>query len=304
MRKQFAIYKRVNALFLTLLESVPDPGTPANPIDVEVESFIPKRSKIKRIKEKEANMKWDDTADKNLLFSIIADQDIRINYAETAKKFGCSASAIQQRVWKLKQDAKKYGFAGPSSDGIGSSSNKPQTGKPRGRRPKAQTSDASGGKEGDAGGEDQAGATTNGNATGAPSDDDEEEANPTKETVKKGRGRKPKSDDSVQGPPSKKQKGSHGPAANGIEAMNGMNAFSAIKAEDRSSFPEAAAEGSEIQVRQSPDANGAKKRQISAVDGNETDDHKEPGAAEDEEQHEVVVKQEENHTRLAEIEGS
>ncbi|KAL8934517.1 MAG: hypothetical protein Q9216_005875 [Gyalolechia sp. 2 TL-2023] len=61
--------------------------------------------------QQEGKMNWDDTGDKNLLLTIIAGQEVRVDYALVAPVFGCSVSAVKQRVLKLKKEAKEAGFA-------------------------------------------------------------------------------------------------------------------------------------------------------------------------------------------------
>ncbi|KAL8825482.1 MAG: hypothetical protein Q9170_007770 [Blastenia crenularia] len=91
-------------------------------------------------------MNWDDTADKNLLLQIIAGQDVRVDYTLLAPAFGCTVSAVKQRVLKLKRDAKAHGFALKPTDvsSAGNETDSPQ--KPKAAKAKAANGK---GKDGD-----------------------------------------------------------------------------------------------------------------------------------------------------------
>ncbi|KAL8857747.1 MAG: hypothetical protein Q9178_005647 [Gyalolechia marmorata] len=67
--------------------------------------------------------KTPDTADKNLLLQLISGVDVKLDYTVAATKFGCTVSAVRQRVGKLKLQAKEHGFALKSPDAASDTEN-------------------------------------------------------------------------------------------------------------------------------------------------------------------------------------
>ncbi|KAL8712739.1 MAG: hypothetical protein Q9220_002947 [cf. Caloplaca sp. 1 TL-2023] len=265
MPKRITLYSRVNALFLTLLQSVPDLGTPANPVDVDFDLIAPPKLKGRKGRKEEDKMKWDDTADKNLLFFIIANQDVKVNYPAAAAKFGCTVSAVTQRICKLKKDAKDQGFGGG-----GASSNAGGLGSPAPTPPRRrQTKNKATAKENGVSHADH-----DGNGVAASPSSDEEAIDPTKAAYDRLRKAY------IDGPPMKKQKGNSGFVANGTGRVNGKRILSSMEENEGSFSPNAATGESVIQVKCSPD-----------VDENGTAGYGDYGMV-DAEEDEVVIKHE------------
>ncbi|KAI4171215.1 MAG: hypothetical protein LQ343_004421 [Gyalolechia ehrenbergii] len=130
--------------------------------------------------QQEGKMNWDDTADKNLLLQIIAGQDVRVDYSLVAPVFGCSVSAVKQRVLKLKKEAKEAGFNLGAKPGDTSAGNETDGSPLKGKNAKGKGKAKKNNEDGDG----------------------EKAATP----AKKPRGRKPKGDSETKPSPAKKQK--------------------------------------------------------------------------------------------------
>ncbi|KAL8714042.1 MAG: hypothetical protein Q9225_006662 [Loekoesia sp. 1 TL-2023] len=186
---------RCNDLFLSLLATLPEPGsTAANPIKISSTPprLFQKFGSVAKMGGGSGSMTWDDTADKNLLLQIIAGQDVRVDYALVAPYFGCSVSAIKQRVLKLKNQAKEQGFAlKPNEASPGNDTDSPLKGKTAKGKAAATKNGTKGKAKETASNEDGAAAAGEGDNS----------ATPTKK-----RGRKPKADGETKTSPAKKQK--------------------------------------------------------------------------------------------------
>ncbi|KAL8914288.1 MAG: hypothetical protein Q9171_001070 [Xanthocarpia ochracea] len=147
----------------------------------------------------EGKMNWDDTADKNLLLQLISGVDVKLDYTIAATKFGCTVSAVRQRVGKLKLQAKEHGFALKSPDAAsGTENNAADTSPLKGPKTPKRSSVTS---------KKKAALEAASNKDGSNSDTANEESTPTKSTTaKKPRApRKPKLDSDGE-PVAKKQK--------------------------------------------------------------------------------------------------
>ncbi|KAL8920983.1 MAG: hypothetical protein Q9172_004270 [Xanthocarpia lactea] len=223
--KKKAFAKSCHNLFLTLLYSLPPAGTSTNPINLDdsISKFNPP-SQSKMVQE--GKMNWDDTADKNLLLQLISGVDVKLDYTVAATKFGCTVSAVRQRVGKLKLQAKEHGFALKSPDAAsGTETNAAETSPLKGPKTPKKASATS----------KQKAALLRNDNDGSASDTANEESTPVKPTTaKKPRApRKPKLDSDGE-PVAKKQRTAATPKVANKAIGKELQAKSTIKKEEGS----------------------------------------------------------------------
>ncbi|KAL8889506.1 MAG: hypothetical protein Q9192_006010 [Flavoplaca navasiana] len=107
--KQFG--KRCDKLFLSLLYSLPKPGTVTNPIDLDRSQItITSRQHTRNLTmatEGKASAGWSDAEERILLLHILVEQNVKIEYEAVSDKLNRSVSAIKQHITKMKNDYKK-----------------------------------------------------------------------------------------------------------------------------------------------------------------------------------------------------